>query len=509
MGAPRGPAWAAVALAIIAGGWAMAISWLVFPDLSDNKDEAVYLLQAETLRHGQLFPPAPVPADAFMPWLGVDAGDHFVLKYTPVHAGIISVVGAVLGGNRAALGFIAAAAVLACYALGREMTKDSGQALVAAALFAASPLFLIQSATFLPYLSTLTLLMVFAATLIGGVRRESPVCLVASGFALGLAVFSRPFDALLFATPLGGWWLVDRGGLPRRRLGREARWLALGGAVPAAAMACYCRAATESFFRLPFTLTDPTDTVGFGLRRMFPEQHPIDYTPVEALRGAGRLAALTGVWVFGGFLLIAFAVVGVRRATGPARWFSLSAVTVPVGYMFFWGSYGSTEWGGPWRYGPFYWLPLLAPLAVLGATGFQRLQAVDRRVSRFAVTGMVAVSLVMVVMALSAHRPFTERGRRLFAAPRQAAGLEQALVFLPSVQGPWLLQPFAMARNASVDQRTLWALDRGSEANQALLRAFPTRRGYRVVARDGRGESVPLDGRWPTVLEAVPTSPQS
>ncbi|HYH51853.1 MAG TPA: hypothetical protein VEG38_20095, partial [Acidimicrobiia bacterium] len=105
-------------------------------------------------------------------------------------------------------------------------------------------------------------------------------------------------------------------------------------------------------------------------------------------------------------------------------------------------------------------------------------------------------------------RPFTERGRRLYAAPREAARLERALVFVPPVQGPWLLQPFGMARNAAVDQRTLWALDQGNAANQALLRTFPDRRGYRVVARDRQGRSVPVDGRWPTVLEAVPVPPE-
>ncbi|HYH50936.1 MAG TPA: glycosyltransferase family 39 protein, partial [Acidimicrobiia bacterium] len=357
----RGPGWAALALAVIGAGWAIAVSALVFPELSDNKDEAVYLLQAETLRRGHLFPPAPAPADAFTPWLGVPAGDHFVLKYTPVHAGIIAVAGTVFGHDRAALGVIAAAAILACYLLARELSGNATQGLVAAAFFTASPLFLVQSATFLSYLSTLTLLMVFAAALVGGVRRQSPVWLLASGFALGMALFSRPFDTLLFAAPLGGWWLVGRGATGRR-LAREARWLALGGAAPAAAMMWYCRLATGSYLRLPFTLTDPTDTLGFGLRRMFPGQVPIDYTPVEAIQGAVRLGGLTGVWVFGGFALMALAVTGWRSASGPARWLGFVAVTVPLGYGFFWGSYGSTQWGGPWRYGPFYWLPVLVPL---------------------------------------------------------------------------------------------------------------------------------------------------
>ena len=84
------PAVAVGGLAVAAALWAVAASAWFLPSLTDNGDEAVYLLQAESLRSGQLFPPAAEPAKAFRPWLSTPAGDHYVTKYTPVFPGFIA-----------------------------------------------------------------------------------------------------------------------------------------------------------------------------------------------------------------------------------------------------------------------------------------------------------------------------------------------------------------------------------------------------------------------------------
>src|SRR3954470_8496035 len=80
------PGWRVAALAVAAGAWAAIASARLFPYLTVDKDEAVYLLQADTLRHGRLFPPAPSgsSAGALLPWLSAHVGDHYVPKYTPV-----------------------------------------------------------------------------------------------------------------------------------------------------------------------------------------------------------------------------------------------------------------------------------------------------------------------------------------------------------------------------------------------------------------------------------------
>jgi hypothetical protein len=247
-------------------------------------------------------------------------------------------------------------------------------------------------------------------------------------------------------------------------------------------MALYFRAATGSFLRPPFTFVGPTDTLGFGPHRMYAGMPFLDYTPGRALVALGRLTVLTGFWGFGGLLLIGLAVAGHRGLQNRAGgWLALVVLSVPLGYTLFWGSFSSTEWGGPWRFGPFYWMPVLIPGSILGAAGFARLWRWDRLVGRLVAGGMVALSLFVTVRAVVEHRRFGAERDRLYAGPLQALTLDQAVVFLPPLDGPWLLQPFSLARNATFDGPVVWALDRGDRLNFDVVRHLPGRTPYRVV----------------------------
>lgn len=472
-------------MALAAAAWAVAISALVLPRLTDNGDEAVYLLQADSLRAGHLFPPAVSPTGAFLPWLSTTAGQHYVTKYTPVFPGFIALAHRLFGQDRAALALTAAGAVVACYLLAREILGRHRPAIVATSFFAASPLFLIQSATYLSYLFNLALLMAFAAAFLAGLRRgpvRGRAPLAAAGLALGLALFARPFDAVLVGGPLLAWW-AWAGRARFRALVVQGKCLALGAAAPLLAMLAYFRVATGHFFRPPFTFVGPSDTLGFGPHRMYSGMPYLDYTPRRAVVAFGRLAALTGFWSFGGLVLLGLVVAGYRALCSPARrWLALVGVTVPAGYFFFWGSYSSSEWGGPWRFGPFYWLPVLVPGAILGSAGFLRLRRWDRVVANFAAVGMAALSLFVVGRALADHHRLSLERDRLYAAPlTAAAGSERMVVFLPPFDGPWLLQPFPLARNSTFDGRVVWASDRGPRLDLDVVRALPGRSAFRVV----------------------------
>ena len=497
-GRNRRPWLAVAALALVAALWAVIGSSLFVPRLTDNGDEAVYLLQAESFRAGHLFPPAAEPTRAFLPWLSTTNGRHYVTKYTPVFPGFIAGSRWMFGSERAALALTAAGAVVACYHLAREILRRRRDAAVAAAFLAGSPLFAIQSVTYLSYLFNAALLMGFAAALLAGVRRRSRPVLALAGLLLGLALFARPFDAVLFAAPLLGWWAVSSGsrrlcqgdtpcppGSGRHRIRRlvsDAGWIGLGAVPSVVGMAVYFQLATGSFFRPPFTFVGPSDTLGFGPKRMYAEMPFLDYSPGRALLAFGRLIVLTGFWGFGGLLLIGLAVLGYRSLRGGAgRWLALVAVTVPLGYLFFWGSFSSSEWGGPWRFGPFYWLPVIIPGSIAAAAGFARLCRWDPVVARFVAAGMAALSLFVIVRALGEHQRFGAERDRLYAAPlAAAASLDRAVVFLPPLDGPWLLQPFSMARNATFDGPVVWAIDRGARQNLDVVR-LSGRSPYRVV----------------------------
>ena len=288
----------------------------------------------------------------------------------------------------------------------------------------------------LAYLSTLGLLMGFAAALLASVRLRSTLALAAAGFLLGTALFSRPFDTLLFAAPLAGWWLTAE--RSDRRWTTPPRSKLAGGRRRAAGRrhARVLPLATNSSFRLPLTLTDPSDTLGFGLRRLFPGQTPVDYSPLRAVEGAVRLASLTGVW---NLWRVRPRRAGGGRLAPPPRAGTLAgagrchrARRTPV----LLGQLRLDAVGRPLAVRPVLLAAGAGPCAILGAS-FRRIWCADRRVAS---GGMAAVSALVVVMAPAAHHPFTEGGRRFFAGVEQPASLVRSVVFVPPVQGPWLLQ---------------------------------------------------------------------
>jgi hypothetical protein len=94
---------------------------------------------------------------------------------------------------------------------------------------------------------------------------------------------------------------------------------------------------------------------------------------------------------------------------------------------------------------------------------------------------MAALSLFVTVRALGEHQRFGAERDRLYAAPLAAARLDRAVVFLPPLDGPWLLQPFSMARNATFDGPVVWAIDRGARQNLDVVRRLSGRTPYRIV----------------------------
>jgi hypothetical protein len=498
------PAIIVAALAVAAGLWAVVGSHKVFPYLSDDHDEGVYLLQADALAGGHVFPPAPRQADAFIPWLSVLRDGKFVLKYAPVHASILAVGVAVLGSARWSLGLIAAGVIVMTYALAKEVLGDRRLALVASAFLALSPLFLIQSATFLPYCSSLLLLEGFAFSLLRGLHTRRGPLLAISGFVFGLALFARPFDAVIFGAPLGLYFLI-RQRHQRGQLGRNAAWFALGIALPLAVTLLYYRAATGSAFRPPFNLLEPNDTIGFGPRRLIPGQPALPFTPTLGWYGVSRHVLLTSFWGFGGLLLIGFFLVGVlqRRRGDAERWVALVAATFACGYGLFWGTYGTGLKGSLTSFlGPFYFLPVLACVTLLAAKGFDELWRRDWLMTVMAVAGMVVVSGYLMAEALKVNLRLTAEDRRLYG-PVAAANLDRALVFVPPMWGTHLLHPFAWLQNdAEYAAENVYALDRGEPGNLALLDDYPDRAAYRLRVH-GAYRVNPPDRALTTSLEPL------
>lgn len=466
-------------LALAAAVWAGVVATAAFPYFGINLDETVYVLQADSLVAGRLFPPAPRDpevAQSMLPWLSAHRGDTYVPKYSPVWPAVLAVSKLTTGTYHTAQALVAAGVVVVTYLLAKEVLRSRSRAVVASVFVALSPLFLLQAPTFLSYLPNLLLLELFALFFVRAVDTGARRLLVLSGLFLGLAFFARPFDAIVFALPFGAWLIVTR----RRDLAGLAKsgaLLAVGAAPALAATLIYFWAATGSPLHSPFLL-DPSDSFGFGSRRMLSELPLTSYGAGEAWHGLISHWALVSFWCFGGLVLIALAVMGLRGRSSPVEpWFALVVLTVPAGYLLWWGSFSSVQWEGPWRLGPFYYLPILVPLAFLGAKSFVRFWYWDRVLALLAVGGMVAVSASVAWRALE-HQTERTAGMRGVQAVLEFSAPVNSLVFLPAPEPRRLLHPFVQARNASFDQDVLWALDRGGSANRAVADTFPERRPY-------------------------------
>ncbi|SHN55628.1 hypothetical protein SAMN05660350_00601 [Geodermatophilus obscurus] len=468
-------------LALVAGAAAVLTNTALFPLYSLNRDDSVYVAMARLLEAGTVTLPAD--HDAFRPWASAVVGDRIVLKYTPPWPAVIAAGDLLSGSPRAALAVSAAAAAAHVALLAAEVLRDRAVALTAGGLFALSPVVVVQSGTYLPYLFSLALGLGAAVLLLSGTRLGSTPRLVAAGVVAGVAAFARPFDALLTVAPfaLAALLARERGGLSR--LGVVLRVAA--GALPVLALTLvYNAVVVGGPFRLPFTVTGPQDTFGFGDRGVFP-QYTVHFTAADGLAGLLANAVATPGWVAGGVLLVALAVLGLARTRGAARWaVAALAVVVPLGYLPFWGPWAiSAQWEGLELFGPFYWLPVVVPLAVFGAAGLVRVARRGRTPAAVLLVAMVVLTALAVPGPVAGNRAVTAEYRAVQQVVEDA-GLDDALLFLPE-RGDLGFEsdtPF-LQNDPALRQPVLYAEQRGA-ADLALAARFPGRSLHRLSGDD-------------------------
>ncbi|MGY1679111.1 hypothetical protein [Geodermatophilus sp. SYSU D01176] len=468
-------------LALVAGAAAVCTNLALFPLYSLNRDDSVYVAMARLIETGAVTLPAD--ADPFRPWASAVVGDRVVLKYSPPWPAVIAAGELLTGSPRAALAVSAAAAAVLVALLTAEVLRDRAVALTAGALFALSPVVVVQSGTYLPYLPSLALGLGAAVLLLSGTRLGSTPRLVTAGVVAGVAAFARPFDALLTVAPFGVAVLLarERGGLSR--VGVVLRVAA--GALPVLALTLvYNAVVVGGPFRLPFTVTGPQDTFGFGDRGVFP-RYTVRFTAADGV--AGVLANLRGTpgWVAGGLVLVALAVLGLVRTRGAARWaVAALAVVVPLGYLPFWGPWAmGTQWQGLALFGPFYWLPVVVPLVVFGAAGLARVARRRRSLAAAAVAAMVGLTALAVPGPVTGNREVTAEYRAVQQAVTDA-GLDDALLFLPR-RGDLGFDsdtPF-LHNDPALRQPVLYAEQRGA-ADLALVGRFAGRSLHRLSEDD-------------------------
>ncbi|ELY65610.1 ArnT family glycosyltransferase [Natronococcus jeotgali] len=534
---------AAALVALCAGVAVFALASELFPYHSSNDDEAVYLLQAAMLLEGQLEIHAGELADAFRPWFFVEDGGRLYPRYSPVPAAMYAISMALFGEPRVTLAIVAAANAALVYVLGSTVF-DRRVGVVAAGVFAASPMALLATSVFLPYAPTTLLNLCFAVWYLRGVRSGRLRHAVLAGTAIGLAFFARPYTAVLFAAPFIGhalWTLlrsVRDESTPLRPLPdpirRNAVTAAVGLLFVGLALAYNARL-TGSPLLFPFQAFAPLDGPGFGYRQL--RGHAVEYTPSLAVRANGYvLRYFLTRWFAAGAVGTVAALAGLAlaarrwRGSGTTRDADSAAhdrtagvllagllLTVPLGNVAFWGNYNvlatmtdPTD-GLLAQFGPVYHFDILVPLSIFAAFGLvagwrrlrdgavrDRLEALASPRSARAIALAVLVASALVVGAANAallsapierNAAHTDRLETAYE-PFEEADLEDALVFQPTPYGQWQNHPFQALRNdPGLDGETVYALEGPPERDFAVLDAYPDREYYRYTYHGEWGAS--------------------
>ena len=532
---------AAVLVAAV-GALVYVLATDLFAYHSVNDDEGVYLYQAAMLLEGTLFlRPETVPWEAVRPWFfvveDIESGVRMYGKYSPVAPAIFA-IGRLLGDWNLALGGVAAGTATGVYLLG-SAAFDRRVGLVAIPALAGAPLFLLTSATFLSYAPATMLNVAFAGGYVRAARTGSTRWGAAAGTAIGLAFFSRPYTAVLFALPFIGHTLVSLAIAWRRHAwtaafrGVLARSVAI--AIPGAAFVGltlgYNTVVTGEALTFPYAAFAPNDGIGFGTREILDYERA--YTPALAAETAATAAEYVFTdWVAAGPIGTGLAAVGVAAA-GWRAWLrggvsdrfapaegmadgEVAAVLVAivpavfVGEAYFWGTHNGLRNGLIDLLGPFYHFDVLVPIAVFaaaGAVGIVRGVATTlrrrttRRRARLLVLVVLVIAAPVVATAeraaveepLDANQLRTDNLETTYE-PFEERSFDDAVVFTPDPYGDWQAHPFQYLRSdPGFDGDVIYATDGGPERDLAVLSAT-NRTPYRFTYRGvWTGASTPVN----------------
>ncbi len=494
--------------ALLAAVASVLVERHVFPLGSPNRDESTYAAAATMARHGRFTLPVSTH-DAFRPWASGHHAGRIVLKYLPPWPVALALL-RTFGAGDLASPLMAALLVLLVHALTRELAGGDGpEPAVAAAAVALSPVVAFQGGTLLPYLFQLVLEAAAGLLLLRSRRGRPPGELVAAGLLAGMALFARQFDAVVTVAPFAivAFWRRWRAAVP----------FALGAAVPAIGLLAFDAAVMGSPLRLPFTVTGPVDTLGFGDRGVF-RGLTVPFSLANGFEAMVLNLAWMLPWVAGGPVLVAAAVAGWRWAPrSPGRTaLATLALVIPIAFVPFWGAWAVVHfWPGTMTLGPFYHLALLLPLAVFGGIGVvgtgrrlglrhQSSGGRPRRAAAVAV-GLLGAGLagtaLLVPAKVSASEPYTRHFRAAARALRPLPA--DALVLLPDrgVGGFDSWTP-TFETDPDLRRRRLYADDRGSNAF-GLLDRFPGRPAYRVAMSPSLAHPSTVRAEPVTVVEGV------
>jgi len=460
-------------LSLVVGNW-------LFPHLSTNNDEPVYILQAELLRHGHVTLSAHGNDNFFRPWMSGEQNGHLFLVVQPVLPALLAASDALFGSMRVALGLIAGGAVIAVYAAVRELLKNERVAVIAAAFFALSPFVIVQSALFLTYVLAVLLTAVIVTLVSRGLERGQRGYHLAAGFVYGVLLFTRPIEAVMLAAAMGIWMLARRE--TRRSLVPAVTWAAVGVLPIVGLMLLYNRFTTGNPLRFPLWAIGGNDSFGFGDRSIAAGAPTVHYGISQALHTLRTNLRSFPHWMLGGLVTVPIGVWGAMRGWKQHRsaviFLGAIAIIFPAGYFFYWGNYLIIA--GREYFGPHYYMGLLIPATAFVALGIDDLIR-RRRAWLFALVPLLIAGTVIEVGDKIHKNEIKRDSIEQEVAALSTSTQAPALVVLPAgPDGPYVLHPRgAFANDPDLSGHTIYSVDLLSR-NLELFDRFPDRHIYRL-----------------------------
>ena len=211
------------------------VASIVFSRVPIRIDELVQLLQGRMYAHGRLWDPvSPVPEHYSMLNV-VDVDGRYYGQFPPGWPAMLA-LGVMAGAPWLVGPLCGAMSATAFWSYVRVVEQRRGVAVGAVLLFAAAPFVVFMSGSHMNHAPTLMWIMIALAAMARVMTSTTPNNLAAfiNGVALGCAATMRPVDALAFALPAGGWYLLNA--IRDGARWRDAFAVGFGVAVPVLAM---------------------------------------------------------------------------------------------------------------------------------------------------------------------------------------------------------------------------------------------------------------------------------
>jgi hypothetical protein len=460
--------WCAEALIILIFLSSGATRWSSATVISNWADVTSYFAQARIFAAGHLAVPSAEPREFFDAPYMFNQGRVFS-KYPPGWPALLAL------GMRAHIPWIVnplltLLTLAALYRLGR-LLYDEEIAAMATGLMAVSMHVVYHATTYFSEPASMLFATLGVLTALKAIRSSSPRAWFLAGCCWGMLFLIRPYTAAALGVPMAirtVWsWRRRPDVLP-----------VVAAVIPFASLVAlhllYNRLSVGSCFSFPFSLYNPHDRLGFGLRSLDVGFPLARYGISTAVGKLIRVAVMANVvFIPIGFVFMAIALAGRRHKED---WFLfLCFVANALCYFFYFAQQER------------YWMPVFFTFALLAAKGIRRTGSMIESRFRGYPAWKTTLSLFSLVVAASLTLTTDKLCREEFPLRRRMAdpidrvaetGLRHAVVFLASSPIPNVGHYIQPTLNGDVP--VLFARDLG-ERNIELMRCHPDRDAYRYT----------------------------